>query len=495
MKLTNLVLLLLFFILVACQTQKTDENLYPENEISLSSTSEEAIQQFVEGLKSFDLGNARKARPLLDKALEKDPNFVSAQIYRTFTGNSAKDFGEQSTKALAMRDKASEGEVILLDMIESFRTGDDLATLEISKKLVEKFPKSPRALGYLAGAYSSLDQDMEARATHEKAISLDPDYLPAIRSLGFSYLFTSPKDFSKAETYMAQLVEKAPENARAHIDLGDCYRAQNDLEKALQSYLKAAELDVEDHVPLMKAGHANSFLGNQDKARSNFQEGRKRSEFGIAGYNFEAYSHLYEGDHKKATAFLQEAAKNMGNMDIPESNKAGAQMGCAFDCAMIAFHHGEADDLKAAINMMKPLSNQIGSDIGSEAAKSNQKANMQAWEAMAAAMEGNYKDAAAKAELIKSTLASINDPQKLRPYHRVHSYVNFQQGNYEKALEHMAELNQDNVYDKYWRAKANEKAGNTEKALEIYKELADYNFNGVDFALIRNELKDRLTSL
>ena len=51
MKLTNSVLLLFFLILFACQPQKSGESLYPDNEISISSKSETAIQQFVEGLK------------------------------------------------------------------------------------------------------------------------------------------------------------------------------------------------------------------------------------------------------------------------------------------------------------------------------------------------------------------------------------------------------------------------------------------------------------
>jgi len=181
-------------------------------------------------------------------------------------------------------------------------------------------------------------------------------------------------------------------------------------------------------------------------------------------------------------------------MDIPESNITGTKMNCTFNCAMIAMHHGDSDHLKEVVELMRPLSLQIGEDVGSKAAKMNQKANMHFWDAMASATAGDYEEATAKTEMIKSTLESSTDPNKLRPYHRVHAYINYNQENYDKALQHMAELDVDNVYDKYWMAKANKMAGNTDKAMEMLKEISTYNFNSVGYALIRNEVNEMLAT-
>ncbi len=482
------------FVLIACQSPQTAKATYPENEIPVSSSSDEAMQEFLTGLNIIDQGNPQKAKAYFEKALELDPDFVSAQMYRAFSSNSLKDWSINRDKFLAMQDKANEGEIILMNMILADMEDDDVKELEISKKLAEKYPYSARACENLAGSYNSLNETEKAREHWAKAMELNPDFIPAISNLGASYLFTSPKDFSKAEEYMAMVVDKAPESSRARIDLGDCYRAQNDLEKALASYVKAAELDPEDEVALSKAGHANSFLGNYEVARQNYQDARAVSEFGTNSYNFEAFTYLYEGDHEKALTFLQEAAKTVGEMDIPESNKTGTKMNCTFNCAMIAMHHGNADHLKEVVEMMRPLSAQIGKDIGSNATYMNQKANMHFWDAMASATAGNYDDAADKAEMIKTTLESITDPNKLRQYHRVYALVNYKQENYEKALEHMAELDQDNVYDMYWMAKAHKMAGNTDKANELFNEIADNNFNGVGYALIRTEVKEMLAS-
>jgi len=493
-KLLTILTIAVLFSLTSCQSNQTDEPLYPENEVPVNTTSEEAMQEFVVGLDLWEQNNPEKARPYFENALALDPNFVSAQMYRAFSSNSAKDFGENRDKFLAMRDNANQAEVLFMDILKADMDNDGAKELEISKDLVAKYPNSARAHDWLAGSYNGMDMTDKARAHWAKGLEIDSNYIPAIANLGFSYLFTTPKDFKKAEKYISMVVEKVPSSSRAHIDMGDYYRAQNDLKKALASYTKASQLDPEDEVSYSKAGHTNSFLGNYEAARKNFQDARSVSEFGTDSYNFESYTYLYEGDHKKALAFLMDAAKGVDAMDIPESNKTGTKMNCTFNCAMIAMHHGDVDHLNEVVELMKPLSTKIGEDVGSNASKMNQKANRHYWDAMASVAGGDYEEAAAKAEMIKTTLESSTDVNKLRSYHRVNALLNFKQENYEKALEHMAHLDVDNVYDKYWMAKAEMKLGNEVKAMEMFKEISTYNFNGVGYALIRNEVNDMLAT-
>ncbi len=489
LKLTTLLLVMGAFVFTACQEKQTQENAVDDGELPVSTASEEALEKFNTALAYFDEGNGQKARPLFDEALKTDPNFVSAQLYRALSANSAKDWSENRDKFLAMRDQANEAESIMLDYVEAGMADDDLKELEVMKQLAEKYPKSARAQVYLANTYDGIDEFQKGRAHYEKALELDNEHLPALSALGFSYMFFEPKDFQKAEEYMAKAVELAPNSARKHIDLGDTYRAQNNLEGALESYLKASELDSEDPITFSKAGHANSFLGNFEAARKNYQDARAASEFGTGSFNFEAYTYLYEdGNYKKALEYFKEVNASVDGMDIPESNKTGTKAACHFNSAMIAMHFDDVESLKAIIESWKPLASKIAEDVDTEAARLNQKANMQYWEAVAMALDGDHDGAVAKSDEIKSTLETIKDPHKLRGYHRVHALINYSQENYEKALEHMAELDETNVYDKFWMAKAHMESGNTDEAMEMFKELSTYNFNSVGYALIRNEV-------
>jgi tetratricopeptide (TPR) repeat protein len=490
----SILMVAMLFVFAASQSQETTKAHYPENEIPISSNSDEAVQELLIGLAIYDQGNGQNARLHFERALELDPDFVSAQMYRAYTSNSIKDWSVNRDKFLAMRDRANDAEIIMMDIVLTNMEDDEMKKLELSKQLVAKYPRSARAQDNLAGSYNSMNKTKQARDHWTKAAELNPEFTPAISNLGASYMFTSPKDFNKAEKYMTKVVEITPMSSRAHIDLGDTYRAQNDLEKALTSYIKAGEVDPKDEVAFSKAGHANSFLGKYDDARKNFQDARAVSEFGTNSYDFEAFTYLYEGDHEKALSFLMNAADEVGRSNIPESNKTLVKANCTFNCAMIAMHHGDTKHLKEVVELMRPLSAQISKDVSSNAARMNQKANMHYWDAITSASEGNYEKAVAEADMIKSTLTSVNDPNKLRPYDRAHAFINFKQGNYDKALAHASKLDKDNVYDMYWMAQTNKMAGNPDVAKKMFKEIENNNFNSVGYALIRNEVKEMLAA-
>lgn len=482
------------FVMFACQSPKNTKVLYPENEIPISSSSNEAIAELVKGLEIQDLGNEQKARPHFEKALELDPNFVSAQMYRSFNSSSPKDWSENRDKFLAMRDKANEGETIMMDIFSAYMENDDLKAVELSKQLVSKYPNSARAYDQLAQAYRTIDDTENARANWKKAIELNPNFIPAISNLGRSYLFSSPKDYAIAQKNMEKVVTLAPESSMAHIDLGDCYRAQDNLDKALEHYTKASNLDPQDEVAFAKMGHANSFLGNFDEARKNYQNARAVSEFGVGFYHDEACTYLYQNDHEKALAFLMESAKEVEKTNAPESNKTIAIRNCIYPSAMIAMHHGKTDQLNEIVELMKMNSEQVAKDVGAKGFTLNEKARMHYFNAMVLASQGNFEEAINEAEMIRAILEPSNDPNKLRNYHRAHTLINYKQENYDAALEHASKLDPDNVYDQYWMAKVNEMVGNTDIAMDMYKEIANHRFNNVGYALIRNEVNETLAN-
>ena len=189
-KLTPFLLTAIFIFTIACQGKKEEKKAetygYPENEMPVSTSSDQAMKAFVDGLELFDQNKPIKARPHFEKALSEDPNFVSAQLFKTFCSNSAQDFANNRDAFLAMRDMANAGEAIWMDMIEADMAGDDMKFFELSKKLSATYPNSARAMDNLAGAYNGRDEVDQARAHWQKANELNPDFLPAISNLGFS---------------------------------------------------------------------------------------------------------------------------------------------------------------------------------------------------------------------------------------------------------------------------------------------------------------------
>ena len=67
-------------------------------------------------------------------------------------------------------------------------------------------------------------------------------------------------------------------------------------------------------------------------------------------------------------------------------------------------------------------------------------------------------------------------------------FISYSEKDFAKATEHFAKTNLQNMYNKYWLAKAYESAGQKEEATTLYKEIANYNFNNMGYALVRSEV-------
>lgn len=491
---TLLVLAAMFFIVSCKDAEKEDKTAEMETasvELPVDTDSEAALEAFEEGLELFENGSNRKARAKFEEALKHDPDFVTAQMYRSYSANSAKDWSTNRDKFMSMRDKANEAEGMMMDITDAEMKNDLDRQVALSKKLVEKYPKSARAMDNLANSYYNSDDEEKAREHWKKALELNPDFAPAMASLGASYLFESPKDKSQGKKYIDMLVKTAPNSPRSHILLGDYYRDQDQLEKALASYEKAASLDPEDEVALAKSGHANSILGNYEQARQNFKDAREASEFGT-NFSAEANTYVYEGKAEEAIKFLEKSSKSIDSLDAPASNKNIGKYQAAVTAAHIAMHNGNAKRLEEAVNKLKPISRQLVNDANSPTVTANQNAFINFWETMVLVAKKNYDGAAKNAEMIKKAVDSLNNPDKLQAYHRAMAIIHYKKGDIEKALEHINQTNEDYTHDKYWKAKIHEKAGNTEEAMALYEEIADERFNSIEFALIRKEVDQKV---
>jgi hypothetical protein len=74
--------------------------------------------------------------------------------------------------------------------------------------------------------------------------------------------------------------------------------------------------------------------------------------------------------------------------------------------------------LRGFIALLKPVSEKIGAEVGTDEAKLEEKASMQVLDSYSLAMKGDYAGATAKAEEAKTTLGSVRNATKtLGDYH------------------------------------------------------------------------------
>ena len=490
----TLILLLTFGCAPKSQEESSEETAIAD--ITFTSGSEEAMEAFEKGLALFDIGDGVNARIYFTKAIEADPEFAAAHLYRSYSGGSAGEFTDDVKKAGSLTGAVSEGEKLIIEIGQTYLENKADERLELSKKLVEMYPESARAHLILGGEYDARNEEETARKHYMKSIELAPDWDATHTALGFSYLGNEPKDFNAAKEHFGHALEIAPEIAFHHINMGDAHRALDDLEKSAESYTKALELDPDKPVALLKRGHVNSFLGNMDEARMDYQKAREvHPKF--AGYylQWESFTYLMDEGPDQALEWLETNAMTIDDMDVDDKRKNQMKLACTNVCTWIALHHDKPDHIEELIASRNELSMNNAELIGTEDAKTNFTATNVFWEGLLAAMKGDHETAAAKAEENKSLLESNDSPTKLYNYHFLLGWSNLKQENYETAVEHFQNSAPNWIFNKYHLAKAYEGAGNTDKANELYEEIAVFNFNGVGYALIRNEVKEKVSSL
>ena len=484
-------LIALVFTFSACNNDKKETGKITG--IPVTSKSKEAIASFREGLALADDGNAIKARAAFTKAIGQDSTLAVAYLFRGNFSQSNKEFMDDLAMAKSHLDGASDWEKMYYDYQNTFVTNDWNKRLEVAQKIVAAYPDAARAQVDLGRTYDGNNETDKARTVYQKTIELDPKWAGGYKALSGSYIFSDPRDLKKGEENALKAVELSPKSSNAEVLLGDCYRAQNDMEKARTAYTKAIELEPDVAVGYYKRGHVNSFLGKYDEARQDYMEGSKHDDDNLGAMINIAYTYLYAGDHQTAMQTLMDNAAKLDVSGASKSKIAGQKMNYFETCARICLHDGDVAHLKELINMMQGPSEQRGNDIGSPEAKLTEKANLLSWQSLAAAAEGKLDEAKAKAEEMKTTLQPINDPAKLWNYESAMGYISMKEKKYADAVGHFEKANPNDYYIKYLAAMANEAAGNKDKAMTLFKEVAAYNFNDVGNALVRNEVKKKVT--
>jgi tetratricopeptide (TPR) repeat protein len=458
-------------------------------EIPITTANEAARVDFLAGQELSDVARPQEANELFRAAVEKDPTFAYAYLNIAFTGQTADEFNSNVEKAMEHVAHASNGEKMLIEVGGAFTDADNDMALEISKTLTETYPASPRAWLNLGGVLSGRQENAKAREAFMKALELDPNMYAAHSAIGFDYLFQEPRDFAKAKEHFEDFVALMPEEAKGYEFLGDTYRAMGELETARASYSSALEKDPGLGVAALKKGHINSFLGNFDEARADYDIGiENASTFNKGSYAvYRAFVALHAGAPAEAIAELLAIADGAGELDVREDQKISIQMFALNQAASIALHHEMFDGLKEILVGLESVRQQNIELVGDPDFTRTQEAIRLWWKARAAAWMGEIDVAKATLEEHKALLEPVRIPTRFQGYHQILGEIALKQGDFGEAITQLEQADPGSIYVKYLLASAQEGAGNAEEAKRLFTEVANFNFNSVGFALVRQD--------
>jgi tetratricopeptide (TPR) repeat protein len=112
-------------------------------------------------------------------------------------------------------------------------------------------------------------------------------------------------------------------------------------------------------------------------------------------------------------------------------------------------------------------------------------------EGQLAAHRGDFKRALQLAKRNAELVARQQNARRMENYHDLVGLIYFLQRKYVQAVEQYRQSDLTNMYNKYHLALALDGAKQKDEARKLFKEVADWNFNTVGYALVRKDARAR----
>lgn len=438
----------------------------------------EAVQLFEQGREAFEMGRMGDANFYLDKSLQKDARYASAWLYKAKSAETDAEQVASLEKAVNFRNSVTEGERILIEMEMAVSENNPEKRFQLARRLAELNPGSARALLVLAGEYQQRGDINKFRDLAFEAIRVEPDSPLGYRSLAASWLLNEPTDFTLAAKYMEMYVKLRPDEASAHVALGDVERASLNLNQAIIDYSKAIGLEPDHAVALSKRGYVNTYLGLFEDARADF---RAASALESRGYNYAApntslISYLYPCngtgamDNEAATTDTH-VKRHWMPLDAQTDN-------CYFCCTFISMTHGIYASPESSLNACSSLQHEFVMESRAPGLNAIE-ANIAFIEGFRAIQEKDYEKAGQVIEKYAQTISPDMKSNRNEAHNFLEGLMYSEQENYEKALACFSKSDVNNIFVKYHLGVAYQKLERYEEAREVLSQVADCKFANI----------------
>ncbi len=251
----------------------------PPKIADLTTGSMEAYNYFLRGRDDYEKFYYADARKFLEKAVSLDPTFAVAYIYLGKVAAELFDTKAQ-TEAYEMAYKYSEEatekerlyiEALYAGVIER----DSEKRLRLLDELVKKYPQEKQFHYDLGRFYESRAKYPEAIVEHEKALTLDPDFGPALNQTGYDY--SAIGELEKALQYFKRYASANPGEANPIDSIAELYFRLGKFDEAKAKYQEVLEIRPDFYSSCIGLSYVFAFQENYPEARYWIEEGIKRA--------------------------------------------------------------------------------------------------------------------------------------------------------------------------------------------------------------------------
>jgi tetratricopeptide (TPR) repeat protein len=451
--------------------------------IPLTTSSAEARQQYVKGRALGENLRAHDSREFLTKAAAMDPRMALAHYSLALNAPTAKDFFEHLKEAVALADKASEGERLMILGLQAGANADTKLQRDYYEKLATAYPRDERGHFLLGGAYFGLQDYPKAIGEYQKSVELASDYAPAYNLLGYAHRANG--EYDAAEKAFKKYIALIPNDPNPYDSYAELLMKMGRFDESIAMYRKA--LATDPHFAASRFGIASNlmFQGKHDQARAEAwklhvaarNDGERRTAlFGAA------VIYADEGKLDQALAELQKEYAVAEKID-----DAAAMAADLVAMGDVALEAGKVDEARKFY--VRSLEMQQRSDLSAEV-KEDAKLNHHYNLGRAALRAGDLAGAKEHAKTFLSGATAKNNAGEVRQAHELFGAIALQGKKYDEALKELSQGNQQDPYTLYQIALAYKAKGNQGKAAEYFKQAADqHTLPTLNYAFVRAKAK------
>jgi len=456
--------------------------------IAITTSSEEARKEFLAGRDLQEKLRVTDSIQHFDKAISLDPNFALAELNRAGVSPTAKEFFEHLNKAVALSDKASDGERMLIQATEAGANANPTKQKEILEKLVAAYPNDERAHFNLGGYYFG-QQDFKQAITHYKrATELHPNYSTAFNILGYAY--RQDDNFTDAETAFKKYIELIPNDPNPYDSYAELLLKMGRFDDAITQYNKALAIEpnfVNSHFGIAAA---LTYQGKPADAQAELQKltekARNDGERRTAMFG----QMVVAADGGKLDQALDEIQKQYALGE--NTNDVPAMAGDLQLKGNVLLEMGRYADAKQAFEQELKLTtdSNLSKEIKDNAALFHHYN-------LARVAVGQHDVETAKkeaAEYLQGSQTAQNSAQ-IKQAHELAGMIALQEKNYDQAITELGQSNQQNPQDLYWLGQAYQGKGDADKAKDSFTKAAKFNsLLALNYAFVRTKAEKAIAT-
>lgn len=445
--------------------------------IPITTASDEARRLFLEGREKFDNIEFATAAGIFDQAIGKDPDFALAHLYRAQSGGGAAVTRKHLLRAVELADKASAGERILILALKANADGDRTNYKKHLDELAKSFPTDARVLSRMAFFYQGDGDLSTAIEWFKKSTEANPKYGSAYNGLG--YANKTLGNYAEAEAAFKKYMEVAPNSPNPADSYAELLLKMGRFDESIQYYRMAYEKDPAFTGALGGIGFNYIHKGDFAKARESFEEQHRKSpqvNGKLTALVNIVYSHLHEWDIPAALK-AAERYRIFAEKENPPSGVFANVM-----AGWIKLESGDPQGARESLNAARTLNESLSTSPASKAAN---EVNMSILEGYIFMGAKDMPGAKQHAEKTRTMIEKRNLPAENRTLHFMLGDLQCELGDHAKALEHLDQGPVDNPGVMFSKAVAYERMGDKARASEWYKKAANWNWTGLQYALVR----------